>query len=54
VAISKKRDDVRARGKYGGHAVGDEPRDFAKDMVLLEQSGANPVSYMAEVQLARC
>ena len=31
--------------KYGGHAMGDEgaARDFARDMVLLEQSGANPV-----------
>ena len=31
--------------KYGGHAMGDEDkaRDFAKDMVLLEQSGINPV-----------
>ncbi|MBX9740219.1 MAG: acetylglutamate kinase [Beijerinckiaceae bacterium] len=31
--------------KYGGHAMGDEDvaRQFAKDMVLLEQSGVNPV-----------
>jgi len=31
--------------KYGGHAMGDEEvaRRFAKDMVLLEQSGVNPV-----------
>src|ERR1700755_1759129 len=31
--------------KYGGHAMGDEDkaRDCAKDMVLLEQSGINPV-----------
>ena len=31
--------------KYGGHAMGDEEvaRSFAKDMVLLEQSGVNPV-----------
>ena len=31
--------------KYGGHAMGDEKvaRDFARDMVLLEQSGVNPV-----------
>jgi acetylglutamate kinase len=31
--------------KYGGHAMGDEDkaRDFARDMVLLEQSGINPV-----------
>ena len=31
--------------KYGGHAMGDEQkaRDFARDMVLLEQSGVNPI-----------
>ncbi|MBM3608113.1 MAG: acetylglutamate kinase [Alphaproteobacteria bacterium] len=31
--------------KYGGHAMGDDSvaRQFAKDMVLLEQSGVNPV-----------
>src|SRR6478735_11177204 len=31
--------------KYGGHAMGDEEvaRSFAKDMILLEQSGVNPV-----------
>jgi acetylglutamate kinase len=31
--------------KYGGHAMGDllSERDFARDMVLLEQSGVNPV-----------
>jgi acetylglutamate kinase len=31
--------------KYGGHAMGDmsAERDFARDMVLLEQSGVNPV-----------
>ena len=31
--------------KYGGHAMGDETvaRNFARDMVLLEQSGLNPV-----------
>jgi acetylglutamate kinase len=31
--------------KYGGHAMGDEvgARDFARDMVMLEQSGVNPV-----------
>jgi acetylglutamate kinase len=31
--------------KYGGHAMGEEAseRDFARDMVLLEQSGVNPV-----------
>jgi acetylglutamate kinase len=31
--------------KYGGHAMGDEQkaRDFAKDIVLLEQTAINPV-----------
>ena len=31
--------------KYGGHAMGEESaeRDFARDMVLLEQSGVKPV-----------
>jgi len=31
--------------KYGGHAMGDDQgaRDFSRDMVLLEQSGVNPV-----------
>ena len=30
--------------KYGGHAMGGEgERNFARDMVLLEQSGVNPV-----------
>jgi acetylglutamate kinase len=31
--------------KYGGHAMGDEgvARAFARDIVLLEQSGVNPV-----------
>jgi acetylglutamate kinase len=31
--------------KYGGHAMGDNgaERNFARDMVLLEQSGVNPV-----------
>jgi len=38
-------DDAIVVVKYGGHAMGDEQkaRDFAKDMVLLEQSGINPV-----------
>ncbi|HEY1943300.1 MAG TPA: acetylglutamate kinase [Roseiarcus sp.] len=38
-------DDAIVVVKYGGHAMGDEgaARDFARDMVLLEQSGANPV-----------
>jgi acetylglutamate kinase len=31
--------------KYGGHAMGNDEvaREFARDMVLLEQSGVNPV-----------
>lgn len=31
--------------KYGGHAMGDDEvaRNFSRDMVLLEQSGVNPV-----------
>ena len=38
-------DDSTIVVKYGGHAMGDErgERDFARDMVLLEQSGVNPV-----------
>ncbi|MCW6510631.1 acetylglutamate kinase [Hyphomicrobiales bacterium BP6-180914] len=38
-------DDAIVVVKYGGHAMGDEQvaREFAKDMVLLEQSGVNPV-----------
>jgi acetylglutamate kinase len=38
-------DDAIIVVKYGGHAMGDEDkaRDFARDMVLLEQSGINPV-----------
>ena len=38
-------DDMIVVVKYGGHAMGDEAtaRSFAKDMVLLEQSGVNPV-----------
>ena len=38
-------DDAIVVVKYGGHAMGDEDkaRDFAQDMVLLEQSGVNPV-----------
>ena len=38
-------DDTIVVVKYGGHAMGDEfvARDFARDMVLLEQSGVNPV-----------
>jgi acetylglutamate kinase len=37
-------DDSTIVVKYGGHAMGgDGERDFARDMVLLEQSGVNPV-----------
>jgi len=38
-------DDATIVVKYGGHAMGDATtaRDFARDMVLLEQSGVNPV-----------
>ena len=38
-------DDAIVVVKYGGHAMGNESvaRDFARDMVLLEQSGVNPV-----------
>jgi acetylglutamate kinase len=38
-------DDAIVVVKYGGHAMGDEQvaRDFARDVVLLEQAGVNPV-----------
>ena len=38
-------DDTTIVVKYGGHAMGDEQvaRDFARDVVLLEQAGVNPV-----------
>ena len=38
-------DDAIVVVKYGGHAMGDDKvgRDFARDMVLLEQSGVNPI-----------
>ena len=38
-------DDEIVVVKYGGHAMGNEQvaRDFARDIVLLEQSGVNPV-----------
>jgi len=41
----QRYDDETVVVKYGGHAMGDEPvaRDFARDIVLLEQSGVNPV-----------
>ena len=38
-------DDAIIVVKYGGHAMGNEQvaRDFAQDIVLLEQAGVNPV-----------
>ena len=41
----QRYDDATIVVKYGGHAMGDEQmaRDFAKDMILLEQAGVNPV-----------
>jgi acetylglutamate kinase len=38
-------DDATIVVKYGGHAMGDEAtgREFARDIVLLEQAGVNPV-----------
>jgi acetylglutamate kinase len=38
-------DDETIVVKYGGHAMGDEKlaRDFARDIVLLEQTAINPV-----------
>ncbi len=38
-------DDAIVVVRNGGHAMGDEDkaRDFAKDIVLLEQSGISPV-----------
>ncbi len=38
-------DDAIVVVKYGGHAMDNEAgaRDFARDMVLLEQSGINPI-----------
>ena len=38
-------DEATVVVKYGGHAMGDEQvaRDFARDVILLEQSGVNPV-----------
>jgi acetylglutamate kinase len=38
-------DDTIVVVKYGGHAMGDDKvaRDFSRDIVLLEQSGVNPV-----------
>ena len=41
----QKYDDEIVVVKYGGHAMGDEggARAFARDIVMLEQSGINPV-----------
>jgi acetylglutamate kinase len=41
----QRYDDEIVVVKYGGHAMGDEQtaRDFAQDIVLLEQSGVNPI-----------
>lgn len=41
----QRYDDSIVVVKYGGHAMGDEEvaRHFAEDIVLLEQSGVNPV-----------
>jgi len=41
----QRHDDAIIVVKYGGHAMGSEQvaRDFARDIVLLEQSGVNPV-----------
>jgi acetylglutamate kinase len=38
-------DEARIVVKYGGHAMGDDAtqRNFAQDIVLLEQSGVNPI-----------
>jgi acetylglutamate kinase len=41
----QRYDDEIVVVKYGGHAMGDEKvaRDFARDIVLLEQTAINPV-----------
>ncbi len=41
----QRYDDQVVVVKYGGHAMGDEQvaRDFARDIVLLEQTAINPV-----------
>ncbi len=41
----QRYDDTVIVVKYGGHAMGDEDvaRHFARDIVLLEQAGVNPV-----------
>ncbi|KAA5602942.1 acetylglutamate kinase [Blastochloris sulfoviridis] len=41
----QRYDDATVVVKYGGHAMGNEhlAREFARDIVLLEQAGVNPV-----------
>jgi len=41
----QRHDDAVIVVKYGGHAMGSEQiaRDFARDIVLIEQAGINPV-----------
>src|SRR5882762_2789375 len=41
----QQHDDAIVVIKYGGHAMGNEDvaRSFARDVVLLEQTGINPV-----------
>jgi acetylglutamate kinase len=41
----QRYDEATIVVKYGGHAMGSEQvaRDFARDIVLLEQAGVNPV-----------
>jgi len=41
----QRYDEATVVVKYGGHAMGDEQtaRDFARDIVLLEQTAINPV-----------
>ncbi|CAM5772286.1 acetylglutamate kinase [Labrys miyagiensis] len=41
----QQHDDATIVVKYGGHAMGSEDvaREFARDIVLLEQAGLNPV-----------
>jgi len=41
----QRYDDAVVVVKYGGHAIGEEQmaRDFARDIVLLEQTAINPV-----------
>ena len=41
----QRYDDAVVVVKYGGHAMGEDElaRNFARDMVLLEQAGVNPV-----------